>query len=104
MIKPRRIQLSRKKGWKKPPNTVIVSRPSRWGNPWHGKTPAERSDAVKQYRQWLTGGWIIDGKKGIDVAIAARRELKGKNLACWCPIDGHACHADILLQLANEGE
>jgi hypothetical protein len=32
--KPRRIQLSRKKGWRLPSNTVVVSRPSKWGNPW----------------------------------------------------------------------
>jgi hypothetical protein len=27
-------------------------------------------------------------------------ELRGKNLACWCPI-GSPCHADVLLELAN---
>ena len=27
-------------------------------------------------------------------------ELHGKNLACWCSLDG-PCHADILLKLAN---
>ena len=26
--------------------------------------------------------------------------LKGKNLACWCPLN-QPCHADILLELAN---
>lgn len=31
---PRRVQLSRKKGWKMPPNTVSVARPTRWGNPF----------------------------------------------------------------------
>ena len=31
---PQRIQLSRKKGWRLPPNTVVVSRPSKWGNPF----------------------------------------------------------------------
>lgn len=31
---PERIQLSRKKGWRKPENTVVVSRPSKWGNPF----------------------------------------------------------------------
>ena len=29
---PERIQLSRKKGWRKPENTVVVARPSKWGN------------------------------------------------------------------------
>ena len=26
--------------------------------------------------------------------------LRGKNLACWCPLD-QPCHADVLLELAN---
>lgn len=29
-------------------------------------------------------------------------ELRGKNLACWCPLD-QPCHADVLLELANGG-
>jgi hypothetical protein len=33
----------------------------------------------------------------------ARRDLKGKNLACWCPLD-QPCHADILLRIANAEE
>lgn len=33
---------------------------------------------------------------------AARVELRGKDLVCWCaPLP---CHADILLELANEGQ
>jgi len=28
------------------------------------------------------------------------RELRGKDLACWCPLD-QPCHADVLLELAN---
>lgn len=31
---------------------------------------------------------------------AARQELRGKNLACWCPL-GSPCHADVLLEIAN---
>jgi hypothetical protein len=27
-------------------------------------------------------------------------ELKGKNVACWCPIS-QPCHGDILLEIAN---
>lgn len=30
----------------------------------------------------------------------ARKELKGKNLACFCPLD-EPCHADVLLKIAN---
>jgi hypothetical protein len=31
---------------------------------------------------------------------AVRRELRGRDLACWCPI-GQPCHAELLLQIAN---
>ena len=31
---PKRIQLSRKKGWRMPPNTVKVDRSTKWGNPF----------------------------------------------------------------------
>jgi hypothetical protein len=39
----------------------------------------------------------------------ARRELQGRDLACWCPIvdnDGNRvpCHADVLLEIANHGD
>lgn len=30
-------------------------------------------------------------------------ELRGKNLACWCPLD-QPCHGDVLLELANSKE
>nr|WP_272896981.1 DUF4326 domain-containing protein [Mycolicibacterium tusciae] len=29
-----------------------------------------------------------------------RRELRGHDLVCWCPLDS-PCHADVLLELAN---
>jgi hypothetical protein len=32
-----------------------------------------------------------------------RAALRGKNLACWCPLD-QPCHADVLLNLANSEE
>jgi len=38
---------------------------------------------------------------GAQLAKAARNELAGKDLACWCPLD-QPCHADVLLELANE--
>lgn len=33
-MKPQRIQLSRRKGWKMPPNTVKVDRATAFGNPF----------------------------------------------------------------------
>ena len=104
---PRRIQLKRTKGWRMPPNTVNCARPARWGNPFKiiagSVTQASNLGVVHKYEQWLTtknvlagGGWD-EAKPTIE---EIRRELGGKNLACWCN-EGNACHADILLGLAN---
>jgi len=30
-----------------------------------------------------------------------RRELRGKDLVCWCKLS-QECHADLLLEIANE--
>lgn len=90
---PRRIQRRRVKGWRKPPGAVVVTRPSRWGNPY----PVEqygRAEAVRLYREWLTA------QPGL--ILLARRELAGRDLACWCKPD-QPCHADVLLALANGG-
>ena len=29
-----------------------------------------------------------------------REHLRGRDLACWCPLD-EPCHADVLLAVAN---
>src|SRR5579871_6957414 len=92
---PRRIQLSRTKGWRIPANTVVVSRPSKWGNPFRVDNMHSRLDCVRSYERWIVGT-----AKGAVTADNARRELRGRNLACWCPLGG-PCHADILLKIAN---
>lgn len=33
-MSPQRIQLSRRKGWRKPDGAIVVARPSKWGNPF----------------------------------------------------------------------
>jgi hypothetical protein len=35
-----------------------------------------------------------------DMHALIRHELRGKDLACWCPL-GVPCHADVLLEIAN---
>lgn len=111
-MKPRRIQLSRKKGWLMPPNTVNVARPSKFGNPFKlayyrdrvGYSDAfARQTAVDFFRACTFG----DDTANDDVYQARCdwirehvHELRGKNLACWCPLDA-PCHADVLLEMAN---
>jgi hypothetical protein len=34
------------------------------------------------------------------VVVASLPELRGRDLACWCPLD-EPCHADVLLEVAN---
>lgn len=120
-----RIQLRRTKGWRKPINAVVVARPTRFGNPVictpHGCTrkPCGCCDAyrccVEVFREYVTSG--IEGRQsstgslviGLDALagyprraalVEALPALRGKDLACWCPLD-KPCHADVLLELAN---
>lgn len=115
---PKRIQLSRKKGWRMPPNCVSVARPTVFGNPWTlekaiasklFKPGTERKVCIDCYRDWLTRDDFPEAMEkfpiyqGIEeqrVEILRRLpELRGKDLACWC--NGELCHADVLLELAN---
>lgn len=95
MSTPRRIQLSRRKGWRKPGNTVVVARPSKWGNPFLVNHYLSAEQAVAAYRLYL-----FTDQVGAFTREGARRCLRGKNLACWCK-PGAPCHADVLLEVAN---
>ena len=132
MATPKRIQRSRKRGSRMPAGAVYVGRPSRWGNPFtqardwprgiydfsgcHGNGPG----AVDfYYRTRQAGGfpprlllewfivelfrefilqWRQAKPEAFEKWIAP---LRGKDLACWCRLD-RPCHADVLLELANE--
>ena len=92
---PKRIQLT-SRFMENPPGAKRVMRPSRFGNPRpvQDKTPAGHAEAVRQYRQHL------EDNPGL--AEAARKELRGYDLICSCPLDW-PCHADVLLEVANKG-
>ncbi len=103
------IQRKRTKGWKMPPNTVSVTRPGRWSNPrkvgmYRGYTAA---DAVADYRRWLAredGCRSWEGVYGLPPTTEEiQRELRGKNLACFCALD-QPCHRNVLLEIANAGD
>jgi hypothetical protein len=118
---PKRIQLRRTKGWRKPAGAIVVARPSKWGNPftisgaieseWATTEKQARKLAVDAFRDCLTRGeeseWWSAACAAHFIRITENLdELRGRDLACWCPlIDefGHRvpCHADVLLQLAN---
>lgn len=94
---PTRIQRRRTAGWRMPAHAVYVGRGSKWGNPHRcDPTRAGRADAVRAYRHWLAST-----TQGQRLADQARVELRGYDLACWCPLN-HPCHADVLLAIAGE--
>jgi len=104
----KRVQLSRRRGFKLPPNTVNVARPSRWGNPFIVGKHGTREQCVKLFR--LMCGGLLCISVDSDCADAQQRfmkwakaniwRLRGKDLACWCRLDGKPCHADVLLEAA----
>lgn len=117
-----RIQRKRTLGWRTPPNTVYVGRGSKWGNPFcvfneegfpliidlrdqstcnHDAFLLVGSSASGENLTWR------DARKGV-VALFRQQccdrsfaELRGKNIACWCPVD-EPCHGDVILELANK--
>lgn len=83
-----------------PTDAVYVGRPTKWGNPYaigsyvqglQGRVRVDRETAIFLYHQWLV--------RHPEYLAAAKHELRGKDLVCWCaPL---ACHADVLLEVAN---
>ena len=100
MSEPRRVQRKRTKGWKLPQNTVCVTRPGRWGNPFETATEfnqaCECCSELRHVPEWM------DFEKGQRILwmLEHMEELKGKNLACYCDLEKR-CHADMLLIWAN---
>lgn len=111
---PKRIQRKRTKGWRMPEGAVYVGRPSRWGNRF---IVSSEPDRLEHYADWRRNVDLWDGWPVADAATAVEAfqhfalirlqgdpqafdELRGKDLACWCPLD-QPCHADVLLELAN---
>jgi hypothetical protein len=110
---PIRIQRKRTKGWKMPENTVSVTRPGKWGNPfvvgmvvpdeWISKLDKQDHFHFMKFEY----GYIDTAEDAImlfEKYVAPTLEtglLKGKNLACFCK-EGQPCHADILLKIANQ--
>lgn len=73
------------------PYDVYVGRPTKWGNPFVIGRDGSRELVIAKYRAWIQRQPAL---------LAALPELKDKVLGCWCaPL---ACHADVLVELANK--
>lgn len=91
-----------------PPNTVCVDRSTHWGNPFPITPKWSRREVVFAHKALCHGYFCIT--QGISTEIQTTywrylnehlEWLRGKNLACFCRLD-QECHADILLELANQ--
>jgi hypothetical protein len=93
MNKPIRIQRKRIKGWRMPKDAIYVGRPTGFGNPYSVTEGLTVEEAVTKYEKMC--------QENLPFRMRIKEELKGKNLACFCSLD-KACHADVLLKIANE--
>lgn len=105
--RPQRIHLSRSRGAKLPPGTVVVSRPSRWGNPFNWQEcqgildSTKKANACIEFKRWLDGkygGYLPERRAWILSHLHLIREAK--YIACWCKKDEN-CHGDILIELCG---
>lgn len=118
-MKPKRIQLSRRKGFNLQQASLALNglpavncaRPSRWGNPFVVQfdphtdySPQTNKQAVEMYRDWLEGKISYPGgHTKLNPSFMRgmiKRNLSGHNLACWCG-PSEICHCSLLLELAN---
>jgi hypothetical protein len=119
----------KKKGWRLPEHTVYVSRPSICGNPLIAGRPSgyqfndggedtpmipsvSLEQSIRLFESLMLGivrpemhpwghRWMGRfNKMGQHPSEAIRMVFRGKNLACWRPLD-RPCHAEVLLELAN---
>lgn len=87
-----RIQRKRSRGFRLPAEAVCVTRPGRWGNPF---------ETADEFRRWLAGEIVRpDLAERRAWIIANVGLLRGRPIACWCPI-GADCHADVLAAMAD---
>lgn len=117
---PKRIQRERTKGWRIPAGTVCIDRSTKWGNPYYIKKITDRSgtrfyvfdkddlvladfDTKTQAAEYAVELFETSVKQRCDLRFVneIKRELKGKDIACWCAEDA-PCHGDILLEIANK--
>ena len=86
-----------------PPNTVRIMRPGKWGNPFDWRKQGV-DEAIRNHANWLIHGTepITFGRRIYDpVKLRGHiHELRWKDLACTCK-EGHPCHGDLLIRLAN---
>ena len=131
-IRPARIQLSRRRGFRLPPDAVKVDRSTPFGNPFRVEATGADEPAAR-WQEHLAcrerfAAWLLSPEPGHESRelterraqlLAGVETLRGRDLACWCKLCGAhmrgrqigddcaectPCHADVLLRVVNIGE
>lgn len=84
---PERVQLRRRKGWTLPPNTVVVSRPGKWGNPFVVGTHGTRQECVNRFAYLVVGGYVCE-TRATAWADSAARSAGPDRQAALARVDG----------------
>lgn len=74
-----------------PVDAVYIGRPSPWGNPFAMSKVVSRDEALVKFKEWI--------KTQPELIEKIKRELKGKDLVCFC--HPKPCHGDVLIEIAN---
>ena len=75
-----------------PPDAVLVDRTTEWGNLFKIGRDGTRAEVIAKYEA-LVHQAICQNPDWL-------APLRGKDLICWC--FPKACHADVLLRMAND--
>lgn len=123
----KRIQRSRKKGYKSPPNSRYCGRPTKWGNPF--KYIGDSVYFHAGYRRTVLDPWVYFGsiaeignsakvfrdllmdlnshkvepeiRRHFDLIRDTHRDLEDfDSLSCFCSLD-KPCHVDSLIELVE---
>lgn len=78
---------------KRSPYDVYIGRPSKWGNPFRMASETERAQVMMDF-----AAWVMRPEQD-SLRAAAKRELSGKVLGCWC--HPRPCHGDVWAVIAN---
>lgn len=106
MIQPVRLRMSRKKGFSLQEHSksvnglpaVLVTRTSRWGNPFVVGRDGTAKECVTRYAAHMLpythrgpNNALSDFYLSQAVLEDMEISLRGKNLACYCPIECSVC-------------
>lgn len=87
-----RIQRRRTAGYRQPPRTLYVGRPTRFANPYPITITTPRAKALDLFRAAFWSDSLPIKPHDVAAALAGY-----DHISCFCPLDA-PCHADELIK------